>query len=71
MKIDMLKPTNGRLSLDFFLIFPTVNWGTRAPQIFKKVDGVQTGGHFQGPPRNESKISSWNTCENRREYVAT
>ena len=50
MKLSMLKLTYGRLPPEFLQIFPTVNWGTRAPQIFKKVDGVQSGEHFQGPP---------------------
>ena len=65
MKLSMHKSTNGRLSPDFFQIFLMINWGTQAPQIFKKVDWVQTGGHFQGPPHNELLISSRNTSENR------
>jgi hypothetical protein len=61
----MHKPTNGRLSPDFFQILLMINWGTQPPQIFKKVDWVQTGGRFQGSPHNELLISSRNTSENR------
>ena len=70
-KLIGLKLTFSRLPPDFFQIFSPMSYGTRAPQIFKKVDGVQTGGHFQGPPQNKSKFFPWNTCGNRRANVVT
>ena len=65
MKLSRLKPDLTPLPHDYLKIFPTVSLGTLAPQIFKKIDVGQTGGHFQGSPHYELQISLRNTLENR------
>ena len=69
MKLGRLKYNFDPLPRDFCRIYLTETQGTRVPQISQKVDGDQTGGHFQGPRYNKLQISSRNSYGNRLENV--